>query len=526
MGKKHKKSQPPAAPAAAPTGGRDPAARRQQAVVLDALRRDAPGSATDDRWAQAQSFTGVVYLAVRKIYEGMSPATITVTRHAPRVAAAGDAGGPVALAKSMPAAAGDGRDQDYAPVEFDHPLVELFRRVNARDTLADFLTDWVISENLFGSCPVWLPPMRGHDLPAELWVLPVPYMAPAPASAALPDGGWYLNQLMPTAMGFQASAGNCLIPGAEVIRSRHRHPLYKWDGLSLLTAFGRQIDVLTAIEQARKAAMDNEIDPSMIVSVSGGSPDELENLTARMENRHGRAANRRKVLAVDALGVKVDFPTRAAKDMDFGSGYDQSVKAVLAAFGVPPSIAGLTETGSYAQLYAAKQQFYELTIKPMCKRVGDFLTKHLAHRFYGDEYRVQLDVPPPNDEDKTAAQLASDGEKGFRLVNEVRGARNLAPYPDGDVPLFEYVARRTAAVQKDTAPPEPPPPADGPPAAGAAAGPPAVPGATAEAGPPRPANPEGAGSLGPRPDTPAAVAAFAKSFAAALGRRRRVPVPD
>lgn len=513
MGQKHKKSKP--TPAAA-TGGRDDAARRQQRFVLAELRRDAPGSATDDRWAQAQSFTGVVYVAIRKIYEGMAAATVTVSEYRPRVPAAG---GPVK--KSMPTPSADGRDQDYAPVDFDHPLAELFRRVNARDTLADFLTDWVISENLFGSCPVWLPPMQGHDRPAELWVLPVPYMTPAPASAALPDGGWYLNQLMPTSMGFQASAGNCLIPGGEVIRSRHRHPLYKWDGLSLLTTFGRQIDVLTAVEQARKALMDNEIDPSMIISVSGASQEELENLSARMESRHGQAANRRKVLALDANGAKVDFPTRAAKDMDFGTGYDQAVKAVLSAFGVPPSIAGLTEAGSYAQLYAAKQQFYELTIKPMCKRFSDFLTKHLAHRFYGDDLKVQLDVPPPNDEAATAAQLAADGEKGFRLVNEVRAARNLDPYPDGDVPLFEYVARRTAKVQKDAAPPEPPPPPAG------ASGPVApAPGANPEAGPPRPANPEGAGSLGPRADTPAAVAAFAKAFAATLGRPRPVSVTD
>jgi len=140
-------------------------------------------------------------------------------------------------------------------------------------------------------------------------------------------------------------------------------------------------------------------------------------------------------------------------------------------------VAGLTDADSYASLYAKLRQFYGGTMANLCQRWSAAFTKHLARRFYGQEYAVEVTVPTPDDPDRLDKQRDAAMQSGALTVNEYRGQLDLDPWPDGDVPGFEFQGRRQQAF----APP--------PPAVPGGAAPSATPAA------PAPDNPAGEGSL-------------------------------
>lgn len=418
--------------------------------VLRQLRNNPPGPATDDRWTQLGAYTGVIYIAVQTVARALSSASIDVLAYRPRGRKSISVGSKVV--KANPTSNGQARDEDYAPVKFSHPLNKLFRRINAQDTLGTFLTDWVIQRTLTGTAHLWTPRMMGFDKPAELWVLPTPFLTYLPPTPDRPRGGYTLLNMTPTGTGFMAySGGACQLDANEVLRHQHKHPLYKWDGYSPLTAAGEQLDVLRAIDTARKASMDNEVDPSLIVSLKGATPAECRRVADEMGNRHGGAENRKKVMAAAAEDVNIDFPTRAAKDMDYASGWDQMVKFAFASLKVLPTVVGLNEAGSFAEFYAARRQFYDQTLKPEAQDIGAFLTKHLAHKYYGDKFVVQLNVPPPDNEEMNDRQTQADATAGIITVNEVRQRRGMDPLPDGDLPASIYVAKKQAEAMPQPA---------------------------------------------------------------------------
>lgn len=419
--------------------------------VLRQLRNNPPGPATDDRWTQLGAYTGVIYIAVQTVARALSSASIDVLAYRPRGRKSISVGSKVI--KANPTSNGQARDEDYAPVKFSHPLNKLFRRINAQDTLGTFLTDWVIQRTLTGTAHLWTPRMMGFDKPAELWVLPTPFLTYLPPTPDRPRGGYTLLNMTPTGTGFMAySGGACQLDANEVLRHQHKHPLYKWDGYSPLTAAGEQLDVLRAIDTARKASMDNEVDPSLIVSLKGATPAECQRVANELSNRHGGAENRKKVMAAAAEDVNIDFPTRAAKDMDYASGWDQMVKFAFASLKVLPTVVGLNEAGSFAEFYAARRQFYDQTLKPEAQDIGSFLTKNLAHKYYGDKFVVQLNVPPPDNEEMNDRQTQADATAGIITVNEVRQRRGMDALPDGDLPASIYVAKKQAEAMPQPAP--------------------------------------------------------------------------
>src|SRR5262245_8217962 len=90
----------------------------------------------------------------------------------------------------------------------------------------------------------------------------------------------------------------------------------------------------------------------------------------------------RESLHLNCVSTKLGEPQKtfgqSAREMDYGTSYDQQAGVVLALFRVPKGVAGFTSFTSYSQLYAEKQQFYELGIAPYCRALGVFLTQSLA----------------------------------------------------------------------------------------------------------------------------------------------------
>jgi hypothetical protein len=468
----------------------DPAGAAGRRVAREVMSRDVPGHPLDDRRNQAAHYTSLPYLCIEQIAKGISGGTVRITQKRKRRQSVSTTADPKVY-KALPTPHSQADDEEYVPAPDGHELVRLFEYVNEVDTLGDFLTDWVVNEELHGEAVIW--PVKDADgYPAELWVIPSASCTPLTpgVSQEYPCGGvrvWGWQAGMSGVYGL--SGGYFQLDNRELFRPRKRHPLYRQSGYSPMTAGARELDVLESINEARKKHMDAGFAPDTVVAVKGASLTELERLQKDFENRFLGSRGRR-VIFTDGESVTADKLVDGARDMDYPSGWDQMTKFVCALWQTGSGVMGLTDAESYASFYAKLKQHHTLCLGPKARRMGEFLTKHLARPYWPqDRLCVEIDLPAIDDADVMDRHLQNDGQLGVRTVNEIRGARSLDPLPGGDVPPAIFLARLTGEQQQQLQqsgiaagllpdPTKVPEPAVAPPG-----------------GPPRPDNPDGEGSL-------------------------------
>lgn len=407
-------------------------------ALVAQMQRDLPGVPTDNRLLQSQHYKGVIYKAIDALATGAKGAELRVMRRTQQPVFQSKKSRRLAkLRKSMGQSPHQNADELVEAKTTDR-FVKLFERPNPQDSIQNLLAMWFIQSNLTGSTALWARPSR-LEFPCELYIFPTAVIYPVPWSPSYPVGAWRVQQyytnglygILPGPM----SGGGVTLDAREIHRDKKQHALWRWDGYAPLTACGVQLDVLESIDIARKAMSDNGVMPSGIMSLPGASDSELIRVQNELRNNHGGAPNVQQIMvtnAPDGAGFKPYSMT--GRDLEFDKGWDQMVKFVLALFGVPPTVAGMDDSGSYSKLFASLKQFHTLKLLPDLQDIARFLTQHVV-RPYDDDAVVQIDLPQIDDKSQVDAQLAKDAELGAITFNEYRGKRGMKPMPWGDVQM-------------------------------------------------------------------------------------------
>lgn len=419
-------------------------------TLADNLRRDVQGQWSDNRLEQSNHYKGVIYIAVQAIMDALLSTTVQINRKHRRF----NQTSLRLLEKALPTPAANSEDEQFRPFDDPgHSLVKLIETPNRTDTFNELLAQLVLQYYLTGSGLMWANP-NDLGVPAELYVLPTALCYPQPATPDYPEGWWRVQQYYPSGgygiLPSPMAGGGAAVDGRDILRFKNPHPLWRWDAMSPLTACAVQLDVLESIDLARWTAMKSGLTPDMVLLAPGVIQSQLDAYLARLQQTNIGERNFRKVMAIggDQGDAKFDvkFPSLGPKDMDFASGWDQMTAFALAAFGVPKSVAGLATTGSYAELYAAIKQFHTLKLRPLCARLGVWLTRHLAH-IWGRDLAIQLDLPTIDDQQLHETQLQTDLAHDGLTYNEYRAVRGRKPVPGGDVLVSVYVQQQQAKAQ-------------------------------------------------------------------------------
>lgn len=492
--------------------------RRGRAFALNVMQRGLPGARTDDVWNQSQKFTDGAYVAISAIAKPVRAAEVFALRRKRRRRGRTTFGPGSVVAKSVAASYGKSARDDYERLDEDHVVPRVIARPQGRDgheKIGDVNEYLSIQGRLTGESVLWGVPSdqhlaRGEWRPVQLYALPTAMVQPQSVGATpqYPAGYYRLQQFYPSGgagwlAGRAAGMAGATLDGREVFRRLYPHPYWKWAGYSALTACALSLDIAASIDQARWASMNRVIRPDLFLSVSGAGDDFLDQLKAKLDQKYGGSRQMGGAMVIGtplADGeVKVQFPAPTPKDLDYTNSWEQATSALLAAFGVPKTIANLSTAGGYAELYAARRQFQDSTVVPECRALSDLLTRALGEPWSEEDGEIVVEVVPAPVENEEAEQsaLEFEAQNGLVLVNEYRVKRNYKPLPGGDVPLAVFTSKAGIAAGTAPDPTKPSPDAKlkgGGPTAGA---------------PPRPANPDGEGS---RPPT----GTRAKSVAAAM----------
>ncbi len=397
--------------------------------------RDPPGQWTDDAWQQANSFHSAVYIAVNTIMTAMSGATVVVSRRTKPT-----------LRKSTAASATGSGESDWEPVEAEHEIARLFARPNSKDTTADFISEYVLCRSLFGQATVmWNPGRDGR--PADLWNLRKNYLTSLPGlSPTFPSGAYLYTMTQP--MLWSDTSGAITIPRERVVLHRRPHPRFPWDGYSPLTAGNKYVDHLNAVVDSRQMAMDRGLSLDAIISIEGSNDDERQQVDGRFRERFTGSNRGQRYAVVDGDRVTVNMLGTTPDKMSYTDGYQQGTAAVLALFGVPAVCAFLADA-DYSGFFAAARAWREGNLNAEAKGIGDRLTKDLIQPHWGNDYRVEIKLPPIMDPEQRERQIGTLMTGNAVTVNEIRAAYDMPPLEGGDVTPKEFEAKIQQANQPE-----------------------------------------------------------------------------
>jgi hypothetical protein len=222
-----------------------------------------------------------------------------------------------------------------------------------------------------------------------------------------------------------------------------------------------QVDLINIIDRSTWAVMNNGIDPSGILSISGANEDQCTIIQNAIQKKHSGVDQKGKTLVIgtdmDSKGASYNSLIGTAKEMANGDAWDRYASFTLAVFGVTMGIIGLKkDNGSYSSNWAEIQNWQVRKLQPFCAMIADFLT-HGPLRDWGGEkrgYRLQIDLPKISDPELLEQQISADQKGAAITVNQQLALRGRPPVEGGDEVAEVYLAMR---MQKMAPPPVAPP---------------------------------------------------------------------
>jgi hypothetical protein len=348
-------------------------------------------------------------------------------------------------------------DDDLEPVPDTHPLYRVMQRVNSEDTWFEFAYETCLFLYLMGKFYWWLIPSglrgeKGLPLPAEFWVIPTQWVREIYAKS----GTLIKYQVVPDSLGTFRELD---LPPEEVVWGKFKSPRSKIDGFSPLMAAPLWPELSEIIERSRGQSFKNGVNPDLIVKLGQryANPTQ-EDLTRIKERFLARAAG--VIRTGEPLLVPPDIDvekwTTVPKEMDYPQSAEQLRNSVLALFGVPPIIAGMTTDYNRATADAAMVVFAENVLNPLGRLVAGVLTEKVASR-YDPTLRVWYEDWTPRDAEFWLKKQQFAADNGAYSPDDIRRDMDLDPY---DEPWSEspYMAMGKRPLSEDAQPePEPQP---------------------------------------------------------------------
>jgi HK97 family phage portal protein len=320
-------------------------------------------------------------------------------------------------------------DHEQTPLPHTHPLCRLLDHPNP------WLTSWelwyltIVSLELTGNSFWYLAPQSGTDTPAELWMIPTPWVK------VVPHVRDYIAHYEVSANGVQTER----FQPHEIIHLKYPNPLDPHYGLSPLQANAVTVDANLELLKSRYQTFLSGARPGIVLqteqTLTAPTVTRLEEtLEAKFAGR--KQWNRPMILE---QGLKASPWTLTPAEMDFLNSSKLTRDEILAIFRVPGPITGLVENvGLGANIWqGARVMFCEGTIQPKLELIAQTLTRDLAGR-YGPDVTVTFPDCSPRNQTERRLDDELDAKLGLRTYNEIRKARGLKPYIDArfDSPMI------------------------------------------------------------------------------------------
>lgn len=349
-------------------------------------------------------------------------------------------------------------DDDLEPVPETHPLYQLLQRVNDTDTFAEFAYETSLFLHLTGKVYWWAVPnaLRGANglpMPAELWVIPTQWVREVYSQS----GRLTSYKIIPDTV---ASFRELEVPPEEIIVGKFKNPRSKIEGFAPLMAGAMWADNSEDIEKSRHTSFKSGVNPDLILSLGPTYKDPSADILTRIKERfiaRVSGVNRSGEPLIIPPDITAEKWTNVPKEMAFPESANQMRDNVLALFGVPPVIAGLSVDYNRATAEAATLVFCEQVMNPLFRLMAGIMTEKLAARF-DPTLRCWYDDCRPADAQFRLLQQQFAAANGAWTPDDTRDEMGKEPFnkPWSQTPYIAMGMRPLAEEARDELEPEEP----------------------------------------------------------------------
>jgi HK97 family phage portal protein len=278
-----------------------------------------------------------------------------------------------------------------------------------------------VTLELTGNCFWYIAPREDGTTPAEIWVIPTPWVR------IVPDAREFVKAYEVAAPGLPAER----FAPADILHLKYPNPLDPHYGLSPLQANALAVDANTELLRSRFQTFTAGPRPGIVLHSDQTLTDQtLTRLEERITEKFAGRQHWHRPLVLEQ-GLKASPWTLTPAEMDFANSTRMTREEILAAYRVPPPITGVVENlGLGADIWhGARVMFCESTIQPKLELIGQALTRDLAVRF-GPDVVIEFPDCSPRVAEQKRRDDELDARLGLRTFNEIRRGRGLDPIPD------------------------------------------------------------------------------------------------
>lgn len=320
----------------------------------------------------------------------------------------------------------------------DHKVLQLLCKPNNYQTGRDFIYMLIAHIKLTGNAYILLDQPTN---PTQMAIL-------VPSKVSL-----VFNNERTDIAGYKYNTGKGYTeyPAERVIHLKTPSITNPFKGTGVLSNIASWVDVDDAATEFNRLFFVNGAAPSGILETEATSEEGLLLAKRGFEMRYAGANNAHKT-AVLVKGAKYSQASATPNDMQFSEMDTRYRDKILAGFGVPKSIVGITEDVNRANADANIYVYMLFTIDPLMKWFVAYLNEWLLPKFTGTEklYFCYDEIVPENEDMELKERQAALGGQSYMSINEVRAEAGLPPIENGD---YIYGGFSTVPIGKPIAQP-------------------------------------------------------------------------
>ena len=255
---------------------------------------------------------------------------------------------------------------------YDHPVLELLNRVNARMTFYDLLEWTQAGLELTGNAYWLLDNVNSKGIPQNIWPLIPSYVEIIKSNNPSEFIKGYIYRVNGAEIRYSAE---------QIIHFKTFNPTDYFYGLATLAAARMGVNTYEAGSKWNLSFLKNSARPDIaIVTPHSLQPEQRERMRANW-NQQYRGEGKAHGVAFLERGAKPELIGVSQKDMDFINLTKMSREDMCSTFGVPPALVGLFEYSNYANAEEQEKIYWRSTIIPKAKKLTHVLNEFLLPLF-------------------------------------------------------------------------------------------------------------------------------------------------
>ncbi len=285
-------------------------------------------------------------------------------------------------------------EETSSRLEPSHPLRQLFREVNPHDTSVTLWTKTMMFLELTGNAYWYLPKNALGEI-AEIWVIPSHYMR------VIPDAEKFIAGYEYSCAGVRETFDT-----DEIVHLKYPSPDSVYYGTGPLQAAADSVEAHKAMKKAERKSFEHGAFPGLAIQTEEKlAPTVRARLEKAFENGFSGANKAGRTLILEQ-GLKVRPFTMSPREMDFMQSSKMTRDEILAVFGVPAAVAGISEDVNRASAEAMLYTFAENTILPKLRLIQAQITQDICSKYPGViEAKFENPIPAVRSEERADMEL-------------------------------------------------------------------------------------------------------------------------